>query len=303
LVLEAHHCQWASQFTSGELTSALEHCNHGIRLYRADEHHALTFTYGDHDPGACARYVSGAVLWLMGYPLQSQERYDSAFSLARELDHPTTLSTSLAIFLQTCIWRRDENLLEETARELLEFAVNAVMPDIESIARGVIGWVKYQRGDNHEGLQLMREEVDRWLKLGIAWAAAPISLYAESLAEMGEVDEALKLLDHSIDRGQNDDVHWCEAQLYNIKGNLLLINSIETQSEAEEMYRRAIEISRGQNAKSVELRASTSLALLWQSTGKSDQAIELLQPVYDWFTEGLDTRDLIQANELLIELK
>ena len=303
LVLEAHHCQWASQFTSGELTSALAHCNQGVRLYRADEHHALTFTYGDHDPGACARYVSGAVLWLMGYPVQSQERYDSAFSLARELDHSTTLSTALAIFLQTCIWRRDENLIEETAGELLKFAENGNMPDIESIARGVIGWVKYQRGDKQEGLLLMREEVDRWLKLGIAWAAAPISLYAESLAEMGDVDEALKLIDHSIDRGQSDDVRWCEAQLYRIKGNLLLINSTETQSEAEEAYWRAIEIARTQSAKSVELSASMSLALLWQSMGKSAQAIELLQPVYDWFTEGLDTRNLIQAKELLVELR
>jgi class 3 adenylate cyclase/tetratricopeptide (TPR) repeat protein len=303
LVLEAHHCQWAGQFISGDLSNALEHCNHGVQLYRADEHHALTFTYGGHDPGACARYVSGAVLWLLGYPVQSQERYDSAFSLARELDHSTTLSTSLAIFLQTCIWRRDENLIEETAGELLELAENAVMPDIESIARGVIGWVRYQRGDRQEGLQLMREEVDRWLKLGIAWAAAPISLYAETLAEMGDVDEALKLLDHSINRGQSDDVRWCEAQLYCIRGNLLLINSTETQSGAEEMYRRAIEVAREQNAKSVELRASMSLALLWQSMGKSDQALELLQPVYDWFTEGLDTKDLIQANELLLQLK
>jgi len=303
LVLEAHHCQWASQFTSGELSSALEHCNHGVRLYRTEEHHALTFTYGDHDPGACARYVSGAVLWLMGYPEQSQERYDSAFRLARELDHSTTLSTALAIFLQTCIWRRDEVLLQETADELLKFAENGNMPDIESIARGVIGWVKYQRGDKQEGLEMMHEEVDRWLKLGIAWASAPISLYAECLAETGDLDEGLRLLDHSIKRGQADDVRWCEAQLYHVKGNLLLIGSTGNKSGAEEMYWRAIEVARGQNAKSVELRASMSMALLLQSTGKPEQALELLQPVYDWFTEGLDTKDLVQAKELLVELK
>jgi predicted ATPase len=99
-------------------------------------------------------------------------------------------------------------------------------------------------------------------------------------------------------------VLWCEAQLYHKKGNLLLlINSTGTQSEAKEMYWRAIEVAREQSAKSVELRASMSLALLWQSMGKSEQALELLQPVYDWFTEGLDTRDLIQANALLAELK
>ena len=149
----------------------------------------------------------------------------------------------------------------------------------------------------------MREQAGRWLEMGIAWTAAPNSLYAESLAEMGDVDEALNLLDHEINRGQSNGVHWYEAELNRIKGNLLLMNSTNTRSEAEESYWRAIEVARAQSAKSMELRASMSLALLWQSMGKSDQAIELLQPVYDWFTEGLDTRDLVQANELLVDLK
>ena len=141
------------------------------------------------------------------------------------------------------------------------------------------------------------------IKMGIAWTAAPISLYAEALAEMGDVDEALQLLEHAISRGQRDDVHWYEAELHRIKGNLLLINSTAARSGAEEVYWRAIEVARAQSAKSMELRASMSLALLWQSMGKSEQALGLLHPVYDWFTEGLDTRDLIQAKALLAELK
>jgi predicted ATPase len=149
----------------------------------------------------------------------------------------------------------------------------------------------------------MAAEVERWLKMGIAWTAAPISLYAEALAEMGDVAEALKLLDHAISRGQRDDVHWYEAELHRIKGNLLLIDSTADPSGVEDAYWRAIEVARAQSAKSMELRASMSLALLWQSMDKSEQALELLHPVYDWFTEGLDTRDLIQANALLAELK
>jgi hypothetical protein len=81
------------------------------------------------------------------------------------------------------------------------------------------------------------------------------------------------------------------------------MSSSENQSEAEETYRRAIEVARAQNAKSVELRASMNLALLWRPLGKSEQAIELHQPVHDWFTEGLDTKDLVRANEFLVELK
>ncbi len=303
LMLEAHHCQWAVRYIKGDLSSALEHCNQGIQLYQADAHHALTYTYGGHDPGTCARYVGGVVSWLLGFPEQSQEKFDSAFSLARELNHAPTLSATLSLFILTCIFRREGELLEQTAKELLELAEDEKMYDTVAIAKGVIGWVKFQRGDREEGLKMMREEANRYLQAGIAWAALPISLCAESLAQTGEVDEGLKLIEDAIIISQSDDVHWCEAELYRVKGRLLLGNSAKTKSGAEEAFLQAIEIARSQNAKSLELRSSADLARLWQSEGKTDQARELLYPVFDWFTEGFDTNDLIQAKELLSELK
>lgn len=149
----------------------------------------------------------------------------------------------------------------------------------------------------------MREEANRYLQTGIAWSALPISLYAESMAQTGEVKEGLKLLEDTINKGLSDDVHWCLAELHRVKGRLLLGNSTKAQSGAEEEFLEAIEIARAQNAKSLELRSSADLARLWQSEGKTEQARELLYPVYDWFTEGFDTNDLIQAKELLSELK
>ena len=113
LMLEAHHCQWAVRYIKGDLSSALEHCNQGIQLYQTDAHHALTYTYGGHDPGACARYVGGVVSWLLGFPEQSQEKFDSAFSLARELNHAPTLSATLSLFILTCIFRREPLLFLE----------------------------------------------------------------------------------------------------------------------------------------------------------------------------------------------
>jgi predicted ATPase len=125
-------------------------------------------------------------------------------------------------------------------------------------------------------------------------------MVAESFAQIGEVQEGLELLETSISLGQRDGVHLCEAELYRVKGNMLL--GISMQAEAEEAFERAIEIAGTQNARSLELRAAMSLAQLWQTEGKTDQAHELLHPIYDWFTEGLDTADLRQANALLKEL-
>jgi predicted ATPase len=235
----------------------------------------------------------------MGYPEQSQQRLDSAYSLAKELAHTTTTFSTLSICLLTYALRRDEDRLEQTAKELLHIAENEKMHDSLTMARGLSGWLTYRRGDQQEGLKLMRELIDKRLELGTAWIPIPISLISESLAEMGERQEALSLLDDSISLGQRDDTRWCEAELYRIKGRLLLGDTTQAPSAAEQAFNQAIELAREQNAKSLELRAAVDLARLWQTRGNADQARDLLRPIYDWFTEGLDTPDLTKARALL----
>ncbi len=97
-----------------------------------------------------------------------------------------------------------------------------------------------------------------------------------------------------------------EAELYRLKGELLLQLRVKSEKlgvkEVEECFHQAIDIARRQSAKSLELRAATSLARLWQKQGKQKEARELLAPVYSWFTEGFDTADLKEAKALLDEL-
>jgi predicted ATPase len=93
-----------------------------------------------------------------------------------------------------------------------------------------------------------------------------------------------------------------EAELHRLKGSLLLQQSPDNHPEAETCFYQAIAIAQSQSAKSWELRAATSLAKLWQSQGKRQEAYDLLAPVYGWFTEGFDTADLKDAKALLDEL-
>ncbi len=95
---------------------------------------------------------------------------------------------------------------------------------------------------------------------------------------------------------------WYEAELYRLKGELLLQQSSDNQAEAEACFQQALDVARHQQAKSFELRAATSLARLWQQQGKRQEAHDLLAPVYSWFTEGFDTADLQDAKALLDEL-
>jgi predicted ATPase len=95
---------------------------------------------------------------------------------------------------------------------------------------------------------------------------------------------------------------WYEPELYRLKGALLLQQHSDNQAEAENCFHHAMALAQNQQAKSLELRAATSLARLWQSQGKCKEAHDLLAPVYGWFTEGFDTADLQEAKALLEEL-
>ena len=95
---------------------------------------------------------------------------------------------------------------------------------------------------------------------------------------------------------------WCEAEVYRTAGEIALMSPEPDAAKAQAYFERALAIARQQQAKSWELRAAMSLARLWRDQGKAQQARELLAPVYGWFTEGFDTRDLKEAKALLDEL-
>ena len=95
---------------------------------------------------------------------------------------------------------------------------------------------------------------------------------------------------------------WCEAEVNRTAGEITLLSPEPDAAKAEAYFEQALAVSRQQQAKSFELRAVMSLARLWRNQGKVQQARELLAPVYGWFTEGFDTRDLKEARALLEEV-
>jgi predicted ATPase len=135
--------------------------------------------------------------------------------------------------------------------------------------------------------------------LGLPYQLARL---AEAYARTGQVQEGLSALTEAlVETGKTGDRRWI-AELYRLKGELGLQSEAGGQDEAEESFHRAIAIARGQHAKSLELRAATSLARLWRDQGKRQEARDLLAPVYGWFTEGFDTLDLKEAKALLDRL-
>jgi len=126
-----------------------------------------------------------------------------------------------------------------------------------------------------------------------------LALLAEAHGTIGEPEAGLDVLKEALALADTTDERWCEAELYRLKGELLLQQNSANQTEAEACFHQAIAIAQNQQAKSFELRTATSLARLWQQQGKRQEAHDLLAPVYNWFTEGFDTADLKDAKMLL----
>ena len=120
---------------------------------------------------------------------------------------------------------------------------------------------------------------------------------------MGQPEVGLTALAEALTLVDTTGERWYEAEIYRLKGELLLQQNADNQADAETCFQHAISIAQSQQAKSWELRAATSLARLWQQQGKREEAHDLLAPVYNWFTEGFDTADLQDATKLLEELE
>jgi predicted ATPase len=121
-------------------------------------------------------------------------------------------------------------------------------------------------------------------------------------ADLGRLDDAWRCIGEAIDTIETTKERWCEAEVHRSAGEVALKSPQPAAAKAEAYFERALAVARQQQAKSWELRTATSLAHLWRDQGKVQQARELLAPVYGWFTEGFDTRDLKEAKALLAEL-
>ena len=125
---------------------------------------------------------------------------------------------------------------------------------------------------------------------------------ARAHAELGQFEEAWRCIGEAMNLVETTKQTVWEEEIHRTAGEIALMSPESNAAKAEACFERALAIARAQQAKSWELRAATSLARLWRDQGKPQQARELLAPIYSWFTEGFETRDLKEAKALLDEL-
>jgi predicted ATPase/class 3 adenylate cyclase len=301
-LLQAHHSVWTTLILLGEFAVSKEHLDQALEIYDPQLHHSHTFLYGGHDPGACCRVQRGYVLWYLGYPDQALKSAQDGIRLAQTLSHVYSLVMtfeSSAMISQFC---RNSRETLERADTVIAMAREHGFPVMGAVCTLYRGWALAEQGNAAEGLSEMNRGLAAYrasgASLGLPYQLAHL---AEVYSRTGQVQDGLNSLTEALALTEKTgDRRWL-AELHRLKGVLTLQSTPGAQNKAEQSLHQAIAIARGQQAKSLELRATMSLARLLAARGKRQDGHMMLAEIYNWFTEGFDTADLKEAKALLEE--
>jgi len=327
----AHPQVGGLMYWRGELSSARTHMEQAIALYDPQKHPRRSGNPCDLRV-ECLSYVSWT-LWGLGYSDQALKRSQEAVALAEGLAHPFSLAYALGCAALFHLLRREVPLARERAEAVMTLSTERGFPYWLASGTRVRGWALAEQGQVQEGIAQMRQSSSPYLLALLAEAYGKagqaeegLNVLAEALARMEKTGESVYeaelyrlkgtlTLQSQTSLGQVSGKSQASPKQVESKSRTSqgqaeykseIINprplTLDSQGEAEAFFLKAIDIARQQQAKSWELRATVSLARLWQQQGKKRQAHNLLSEIYHWFTEGFDTKDLQEAKALIEDL-
>jgi predicted ATPase len=271
-----------------------------MKLYDPQRHRTHAALYSGHDPGVCCRMQAAHSLWLLGYPDQAVVSIQAALALAQQLAHPLSFTMALRWAAVLHHLRREAPQTRTHAEAAITMAIDQEFPQQVAIATPLRGWALAAKGQGEEGIAQIRQGLAAYRAMGVTMDRPEhLAMLAEASAQVGQITEGLVALAEALAMLDQSDMRLWEAELYRLRGELLLQQTVAQPEEAEVCFQQALAVARRQQAKSLELRAAMGLSRLWQHQGKRAEACELLAPIYGWFTEGFDTADLQEAKALL----
>ena len=304
LVLAAGHRMLANTaWWQGQLADAQAHCRQGLTFYDPEQHRASVVSYGQ-DSGVACGWIEALTLWVLGYPDQARKAMDETLARARELAHPFSVAQALNFSAHLHQLRREPQAAQVRAEEGLELCTEQGFDVYGTWCLLPRGWAVAHQNKLGEGVAYIQTGLAARRALGPT-AALPwfLALLGEGYGSVGQFGEGLRALEEALWWVQHNEEHLYEAEVYRLKGELLLGQGASDTAEAEDCFQQAVAVAACQQAKSWQLRAAISLSRLWEQQGKRHDARELLAPIYSWFTEGVDTADLQDAKTLLEALE
>jgi len=286
----------------GELSSSQTHTDQGLSLYDEEQQRALAFKYA-HDSKVALLGCRACLEWLKGYPERAMATGREAIAHARHLNHSTSLAYALCYSgVMPLAFLREPLAVATTADELIELSENQVFPVRYTIGTVFRGWSLARGGSAEEGIALMQGALADLDQDNQNYALTfYIALLIDATLANGMYPEVSRTLNKAFDLIERTGERWWEAELHRLRGQYLA-EATDRTDEAEVCYQSALRLAQEQGARSLELRAATSLSQLWCDQNRKQDARDLLAPVYDWFTEGFETANLRAAKTLLEEL-
>jgi tetratricopeptide (TPR) repeat protein len=292
----------ASYCRFGKFTKAVKHADKALDLYD-DEKHLNLAELLHYDPKTTAGIFGSISTWMLGYPDRALRLNDEKDARARRRGRPFALGSALTWGVHDFDHRFKHEALRKRAEECELLGRENSMPVLRTmLAPTLYGLALIREGKPAEAIAPLKASIPFWEASGGKVRPTWNAFLAEAMALTGDLDNALHLIDEAI--VQIERPGWEErlsyTEILRLKGWMLSLKG--DVAGAERNFLASLDWARRQQAKMWELRTSTSLARLWQSQGKRQHAYALLAPVYDWFTEGFDTKDLLEAKALLSEL-
>jgi predicted ATPase len=346
-LLMAHAQLGSTLFMLGKTGAARTLLEQAVALYEPEKHRPMAVSAGV-DPGMATLSNLADLLWFLGYADQAQQRSEESLRAAQETPHPFNLAVAFDFAARRHQFRHEAQATRERAEAAITICAEHGFLFRLALATTLHGWALVEQGEEKEGIAQLQRGRELFRATGVStWGSYYSALLAEAYGKIGQPEEGLSLLGEMFALLQRTGERWWEAELYRLRGELTLQQQLKVQSsefkdtaprsllpdpqsEAETCFLKAIEIAQKQQAKSLELRATMSLARLRRQRALEqgarsreqrartthhvprttqhvtrtalDEARDMLSEIYTWFTEGFDTKDLQEAKALLVEL-
>jgi class 3 adenylate cyclase/predicted ATPase len=301
-IMAGHRLMGTTLLCAGDFVGSRTHLDRAMEYYDLAVHRPLVTRFGQDIRVSTLCHRSWA-LWLLGYPNAALVDADDALKDARKIGHAATLMYALCLTGLTYILCGDYAAANARSDEAIPLAEEKGAALWKAWGMFNRGWVLALTCKSLQAHEIMTQGISAWRSTGTTlYVPLLLSPLARCYAELARFNDAWHQIGEPITTIKKTKETWWEAEVHRTAGEIAMLSPEPDAAKAQVYFERALAVARQQQAKSWELRASMSLARLWRDQGKVKEARELLAPVYGWFTEGFDTRDLKEAKVLLEEL-
>ena len=294
-----HRLMGTSLMLTGDIPKGRAHYNQAFALYDPAKHQPLATRFGQ-DVGVSIFVYRAWAQWMLGYPETALADADHALVDAREGGHAGTLMYAQFHTSVTNILCAKYAAANAQSNEVVRLADEKGAALWKALGTMENGCVLALSGNASEAIPMISTGITTYRSTGSrVYLPFFLSHLSRAHAELDQFDDAWRCIGEVMTAIETTNERWVEAEVHRTCGEIVLLSLDPDAAKAEVYFERALAVAREQQAKSWELRAAMSMARLWRGQGKPQQARELLAPIYGWFTEGFDTRDLNQARALL----